>query len=134
MMRNVLVLEDDEDLLYIIRTALQDAGDMVQTAPNVAMALHIVQHGTKGRIILFDYHFPEGTAKDLMQALAADTNLRARFALILMTGSDLSQDDEIQALIRRLEVRQLPKPFLIEDLFTAIAAAEIELSERTRQS
>ncbi len=129
-MRNILVLEDDEDLLYIIRSALQDAGDMVQTAPNVAMALHIVQHGQKGRIILFDYHFPEGTAKDLMHALAADPTLRARSALILMTGSDLSQDEEIQALIGQLAVRQLPKPFLIEDLFAVISAADAELSER----
>jgi CheY-like chemotaxis protein len=132
MMRNVLVLEDDEDLLYTVRSALQDAGDMVQTSPNVEMALHIIGHGQKGRIILFDYHFPAGTAKELMQALAANSSLRARFALILMTGSDLSHDDETQALIRLLEVRQLPKPFLIEDLFAAIDAAEAELEARTK--
>ena len=129
-MRNILVLEDDEDLLYLVSTALIDNGDKVQTAPNVQMALHVIQHGHNQRIILFDYHFPQGTAKELMQALAANAALRARYALILMTGSDLSQDEETQALIRQLEVRQLPKPFTIEDLFVVMSQAEQELRDR----
>jgi DNA-binding response OmpR family regulator len=111
-MARVLVAEDEEDILILLETVLDEAGFAVATASTVAAALRIFEAGDID-CVLTDLGLPGQSGMALAEAAAA-----AGVPVVVATGS-LPESEELEAAGWRL----LRKPFRLQDLVTTVQAA-----------
>jgi CheY-like chemotaxis protein len=90
-MASIVIAEDDRDIAELLKTVLTNAGHAVQTAPNGAAALEMIER-TVPDLVILDHHMPgmsglevagrlraeEGTATIPMIMLSAATPAAAR--------------------------------------------------------
>ncbi len=79
----VLVVDDDQDILELMKIILEDWGLTVLTAGSVPDAMRQVKAASP-QVVISDYHLPQGTAGDLLRELDAG-NLD--IPVILVSGS-----------------------------------------------
>jgi len=111
-MARVLVAEDDEDILLLLETVLEDAGFAVAATSNVAAAMRVLEAGDVD-CVLTDLGLPGQSGMVLAEAAAA-----AGIPVIVATGG-LPESEALAAAGWQL----LQKPFRLEDLITMIATA-----------
>jgi DNA-binding response OmpR family regulator len=111
-MARVLVAEDDGDILFLLETALDEAGFAVAAATSVAAALRILAAGDVDCVIT-DLGLPGQSGMVLAEAAAA-----AGIPVVVATGS-LPQSEALEAAGWQL----LRKPFRLQDLVTTVRAA-----------
>jgi cobalt-zinc-cadmium efflux system membrane fusion protein len=112
----ILVVDDDEVLLGVLKRVLAHAGYDVLTAGTVEEALH--QPTEKPQLALLDLSLPDGDAVDLARALHAR---RPGLPLILMTAYPNRVHDQPAAAGEF--VRMLTKPMNLEELRQILSAA-----------
>jgi DNA-binding response OmpR family regulator len=111
-MARVLVAEDDEDILVLLETVLDDAGFAVVVATDVAAALRILRAGGID-CVLTDLGLPGQSGIVLAEAASA-----VGLPVVVATGS-MAQEGRIETAGWRL----LRKPFRLEDLVATLQAA-----------
>lgn len=111
-MARVLVAEDEEEILVLLETVLDDAGFAVAAAGSVAAALRILDEGGID-CVLTDLGLPGQSGMVLAQAASA-----AGIPVVVATGS-MPESEAFEAAGWQL----LRKPFRMHDLVTAIEAA-----------
>jgi CheY-like chemotaxis protein len=113
----IVVAEDHEDILFVLRRALERAGHQVVAATDGAAALEAVRRH-RPDVVVTDVDMPRMTGLDLCRAIRADEHLR-HIPVVLASGSLLPGD------ARAAEVgatATLLKPFLPAQLLACVAA------------
>jgi CheY-like chemotaxis protein len=119
----VLCVDDDEDMLRVLRLRLRACGLEVLTATSAMQALWIAMKAMPD-VVITDHLMPEGSGEYLMARLRAVPALRAMPVIVLTAASAGVKRDF--ALERRFlgEYRVgafLPKPLVFGDLLDALS-------------
>lgn len=123
----ILVVDDDKDLVYLIRRVLENEGFETEVVPNGAEAVTRAVHDPPC-LMLLDYRLPDMTGRQVIEALA-ERNVSTPF--IIMTG----QGDEKTAVeMMKLGARDyLTKDIAFLDFLPSVvdqATARIEVETK----
>lgn len=128
----VLILDDDPWVRESIRFLMHDEGYAVLEAEGATQALALMRAQPR-LIVVLDLLLREGSGFQVLAALAADNALAARHAAIVCTAHKSNAEDigpHFAALLERLEIPFIAKPFDIDVLSAAVDAAARRLSAR----
>lgn len=115
MERNILIIDDDEDLSFIISEMLQSYGYSVTCAENSETAFQLLSENTY-HLILLDINLPDTTGFELCKELRHASTVPVIFASARtsetdrITGFDIGGDD------------YLPKPYSMKELLSRVNA------------
>ncbi|MDB5077198.1 MAG: two component transcriptional regulator, winged helix family [Chloroflexi bacterium] len=110
----VLVVDDDPDIIEVVRVALEDEGYQVLAAVNGA-ALPIARE-RHPNVILLDIMMPGMDGIEVSRMLRADPRT-ADIPIIAM-----SAHDRLRSIGAKMAVNDgLPKPFMLNQLFEKVA-------------
>lgn len=115
MKRNILIIDDDEDLSFIISEMLESYGYTASCAGSGAEAFELLSDHTY-HLILLDINLPETTGFELCRELRKVSNVPVIFASARtsetdrITGFDIGGDD------------YLPKPYSMKELLSRVNA------------
>ncbi|HEV8337060.1 MAG TPA: response regulator [Candidatus Polarisedimenticolia bacterium] len=115
----ILIVDDEPNVQNMLAELLGGRGYKVDTASDVPEALRKIE--TNGHsLIITDMNMPRGTGKDVYQAVLEKSPSLAR-RVIFTTGMGITA--ETQSFVRETGNEMILKPFKIEDIERAIAAA-----------
>jgi CheY-like chemotaxis protein len=124
----VLVVEDDDGIRACLDTLLTDEGYEVAHATGGLRALELLHAWTDPAVVLFDFSMPDGDGLDLLRTVAKDGDIACRYAYICMAARDRHRfPAEFTALMDRHRVAFVSKPFGVEEVLAAVAAARRRL-------
>lgn len=115
MKRKILIVDDDEDLSFIICEMLESYGYSVSSAKDREEAFERLSQDTF-HLILLDINLPEGTGFELCKELRKISDIPVIFASARtsetdrITGFDIGGDD------------YLPKPYSMKELLSRVNA------------
>jgi two-component system, sensor histidine kinase and response regulator len=115
-MKNILVIDDDEDVRSLVAAVLENFGFTVRQAASGEQAVQLIS-SQKPDLIISDVRMP---GMDGHQVLSAIRNLQttAPIPFILMTGSG-SRDDFRRSMVCGAD-DYIEKPFTAEELIEAV--------------
>jgi two-component system phosphate regulon response regulator PhoB len=117
-MTTILIVEDEADIVELIRINLEFAGYSVQTAANVAAAEgHLVK--LLPDLILLDWMLPKTTGADYLKRLRQDS--RTADVPIIMLTARADEQDKLLGLERGAD-DYITKPFSPKELLARIKA------------
>ncbi|TFG68832.1 MAG: response regulator transcription factor [Anaerolineales bacterium] len=138
---NILIVDDDQAIIRILRTYLEQAGYHVLTANDGAQAIHMLRN-QKPDLLLLDLMLPDKDGWDITRLIRGDKQLSATPIIMLtarvedtdkIVGLELGADDyitkpfnarevvaRIKALLRRVQLGQ-------SELSPILRAHDIEL-------
>lgn len=114
-MKEILIVDDDKDLSFIISEMLESYGYRVTTAENGEEAFGLLSNGTY-HLILLDINLPDTTGLELCKELRRVSQVPVIFASARtsendrITGFDIGGDD------------YLPKPYSMKELLSRVNA------------
>ncbi len=132
--QRILVVDDDKDILRLVRGYLKKSGYEVFTAPNGEIALHTLRR-EKPDLLILDLMLPDRDGWDITRIVRNDPGLRA-LPIIMLTarvedadkiiGLELGADDyitkpfnprevvaRVRALLRRSQLESPPPPAVL---------------------
>lgn len=116
--RDILVIDDEQAVLDVIRRFLEIAGHHVTAATNAAEALELVRTGYKPDMAILDLMIPrEDGAANVRRLRDAWPDIR----ILLCTG--LVQEDQAGPLLQGETAQLLRKPFRMNELWHAVETA-----------
>jgi two-component system cell cycle sensor histidine kinase/response regulator CckA len=116
--RDILVIDDEQSVLDVIRRFLEIAGHRVTAATNAAEAMELVRTGYKPDIAILDLMIPrEDGAANVRRLRDAWPEIR----ILLCTG--LVQEDQAAPLLQGETAQLLRKPFRMNELWHAVESA-----------
>jgi DNA-binding response OmpR family regulator len=118
-MTKILAVDDELDIVLIVKTALQSAGYEVETANNGADALALAK-SSQPDLILLDVMMPGMTGFEVLRKLK-ECDDTARIPVIMLTG--VSERSKIVEAIGAGTSYYLIKPFDFDDLIDKVAKA-----------
>lgn len=116
MSKRILAVDDETDVVLIVKTALQAEGFQVDTAHNGRDALAAVRE-QKPDVILLDVMMPGMSGFDVMRELKADDST-ATIPIIMLTG--LSERKKIQEALVGGTNYYIVKPFEMTELISKV--------------
>jgi CheY-like chemotaxis protein len=108
--QTILIVEDDEDLRRLFRTALALAGYVVIEAGDGLEALQRIEEAPP-RLVVLDLMLPGFNGVMVRQELAAHT-LTRHIPIVVITGTHVPDDLDVDCVLR--------KPISVEELLTAV--------------
>ena len=115
-MAKILAVDDELDVLLIVKTTLQSDGYEVETASNGTDALALAREISPD-LILLDMMMPGMSGLDVLGELKADDST-CTIPVIMLTG--LSEKDKIQKALVSGTDYYIVKPFDFQDLLSKI--------------
>lgn len=115
MRKHILIIDDDEDLSFIISDMLESYGYKVSHAKNAAVAFDMLSEN-KYHLVLLDINLPETTGFEICKELRKVSSVPVIFASARtsetdrITGFDIGGDD------------YLPKPYSMKELLSRVNA------------
>lgn len=115
MQKQILIIDDDEDLSFIISDMLESYGYQVTCAKNCEQAFELLTENTY-HLILLDINLPDSTGFELCKELRRVSTVPVIFASARtsetdrITGFDIGGDD------------YLPKPYSMKELLSRVNA------------
>ena len=119
-MATVLAVDDEQDILTIIRHNLEREGHRVLTAPNGDEALAIVRE-EKPDVVVLDVMMPGTDGWGVLNMIKAEREELATIPVLMLTAR-AADEDRIRGGIEGA-IRYLTKPFSPRDLCSEVAAA-----------
>ena len=119
-MATVLAVDDEEDILTIIRHNLEREGYRVLTAPNGDRALEIVRE-EQPDVVVLDVMMPGTDGWGVLNRIKAEREELATIPVLMLTAR-AADEDRIRGGIEGA-IRYLTKPFSPRDLCSEVAAA-----------
>lgn len=118
---SVLVVDDNEQNLRILKTILQNQGMEVTTARSAGEALQLLNHSIPG-FLLVDYHMPRINGIEFIEELRSHSSEAIReLPLILLHSS--AEDLTINNACKRLRIpAQLVKPVTADELLQTMSS------------
>jgi CheY-like chemotaxis protein len=74
-------------------------------------------------VVLLDMEMPRMDGVAVLQEVAADPVLSTKHAFVVVTANASALPPAFSALLRRLQVPVVPKPFDLDELFTVVSQA-----------
>ena len=124
----VLVVDDDDDIRWCVRMALEDAGYEVAEAADGLAALEILRATPRRMVVLLDLMMPRMDGATLLEAVAADSFLLPRHAFVVLTAAYEMFSQRTARLLDLLAAPTLPKPFDLDDMLKLVEDAEQRVS------
>jgi CheY-like chemotaxis protein len=125
---HVLVVDDDEAIREAMRMVLEDAGYLVDEAPNGKQALERLRVRTQPMVVVLDLMMPGMDGRGVLETVAADCTLATRHAYLILTArEDKTLPLAFANLLSKLNVPIVGKPFDIGELVEAVAGAAARL-------
>ncbi len=124
----VLVVDDDEAIRETLRFVLEDAGYSVTEAVDGLDALDTLYASDEPVVVLLDIMMPRLSGAGVLGVVAEDERLAERYAFVLVTANPYPFPKPFAALVDRLNISVVSKPFDIDDLLGAVAQAAYHLS------
>ncbi|NUP90056.1 MAG: response regulator [Candidatus Sumerlaeia bacterium] len=115
----IVVVDDESDILLLVRTALQSAGHDVSTASNGQDGLELIRE-IRPDLIILDIMMPGKTGLDVLKEVKGDETLAA-IPVIMLTG--VSERAKIQAALDGGAEYYMVKPFEYNDLLGKVEMA-----------
>lgn len=115
---DVLLVEDQQDIVRVLRRILRPSAARVTTATTLADAQIALKGGWHWGVILLDQKLPDGDALRLLDDLSAQEHKPA----IVATSGNL-QDSKRSLRLQEHGAVLLPKPFTGGELLSAISKA-----------
>jgi len=119
-MATVLAVDDEQDILTIIRHNLEREGHRVLTAPNGDRALEIVRE-EKPDVVVLDVMMPGTDGWGVLNMIKSEREELATIPVLMLTAR-AADEDRIRGGIEGA-IRYLTKPFSPRDLCSEVAAA-----------
>lgn len=123
--KKILAVDDENDVLLIIKTALISEGFDVQTAGSGQEALNAMPAFVPDLVIL-DMMMPEMTGFDVLKQMRTMPEARAT-PVIMLTG--VADKDKIREAIDHGVTYYMVKPFEFHDLISKIRLAIADAEE-----
>jgi CheY-like chemotaxis protein len=117
-MTRILLVDDENLILYSLSAALRHDGSSVTTATNGKEALSEIRRSSYD-ICFLDIHLPDANGFDLMKIMR---EIAPATRIILMTAVDL--DDVQMNDLRRNDGLYLPKPFDLEEVRSIVKSIQ----------
>ncbi|HEY0873609.1 MAG TPA: response regulator [Vicinamibacterales bacterium] len=108
--QTILIVEDDEDLRRLFRTALSLAGYDVIEAGDGLEALQRIEEAPP-RLVVLDLMLPGFNGVTVRQELAAHAPTR-HIPVVVITGTHVPDDLDVDCVLR--------KPIAVDELLTAV--------------
>lgn len=124
------IVDDDPEIRHTVRIVLEDEGYAVVEAADGVEALHIVRTTTTALVVLLDLRMPRLDGMGVLQAVEADRKLLEQHAYVVMTANAPPLPDDLSAVLARLAVPVLSKPFDIDELVRIVREAAQGLTTR----
>ncbi|MFZ7128630.1 MAG: response regulator [Desulfobacterales bacterium] len=120
---HILVVDDDEDTLFLIRKMLEKIGHRVTATPSAEEALVIFNGATNNfNLVLTDMVMPGIDGCELARRI---NEIDAQIPIVLITGYG---PEDLLPNMQSCEIRKIVyKPFTVEELKTTVAGV-VELS------
>lgn len=115
----ILAVDDENDVLLIIKTALLSEGFEVVTAASGPEALTAMAEKTPDLVIL-DMMMPEMTGFDVLEKMRSDTTTQST-PVIMLTG--INDKEKIRTAIDSGVSYYMVKPFEFHDLISKVKLA-----------
>jgi DNA-binding response OmpR family regulator len=119
-MATVLAVDDEEDILTIIRHNLEREGHRVLTAPNGDRALEIVRED-RPDVVVLDVMMPGTDGWDVLKRIKAESDELSTIPVLMLTARS-ADEDRIRGGIEGA-IRYLTKPFSPRALCEEVAQA-----------
>ncbi len=129
MGQRVLVVDDDKEIVRIIRAYLEKAGYTVLTAYDGETALHVIRSDRPDLVVL-DLMLPDRDGWDITRLVRADEALAA--TPIVMLTARVESDDKIRGLDLGAD-DYVPKPFNPHEVVARVRAVLRRASENPIQ-
>jgi DNA-binding response OmpR family regulator len=113
-MATVLAVDDEDDILEIVRVNLELDGHEVLLARSGAEALELVRRH-RPDVVLLDIMMPGVDGWDVLARLKSDPELQATTVPVLMLTALTAEDDRVRGGIEGA-IRYITKPFLPSEL------------------
>lgn len=117
----ILVVDDENDILLIVRTALKDEYE-IDTATNGPDALEKMEE-TPPDLVILDLMMPEMDGMEVLERIRTDSR-SARIPVIFLTG--VSERSRIREALDKGTQYYIVKPFKHQDLLNKVALALTE--------
>jgi DNA-binding response OmpR family regulator len=118
-MARILLLDDDRDLREAVRTILEEAGHLVNDAPDGKSGIEMYREAPSD-IVITDIRMPEKTGNETI------IELRAEFPevkIIAISGGGTVGTDVYMRVARKLGADEaISKPFAPDELLSAVRA------------
>ena len=119
MGKRILAVDDEIDVLLIVKTALQTEGYEVDTASNGPDALALTKENVPD-LVLLDVMMPGMSGFDVLRALKAEDST-ATIPVIMLTG--VSERGKMQEALASGTEYYIVKPFEFQDLLNKVNQA-----------
>ncbi len=119
--RRVLIADDDRDIRDSLRFLFETEEDCVVTeVADGAEALAVIQNAREPLMAFLDQVMPRLTGIGVLRAIAADPEILARTRFVLFSARHEAFHPDDTALLQRLGVIRIRKPFDIEEVIAAL--------------
>jgi DNA-binding response OmpR family regulator len=127
-MARILLVDDENLILYSLSAALRHDGSQVTTAANGKDALNEIQRSLFD-ICFLDIHLPDANGFDLMKIVR---EISPATRIILMTAIDL--DDAQMNYLHHNDGHFLPKPFDLEEVRSLVKGIQAASAPTARDA
>jgi CheY-like chemotaxis protein len=124
----VLVVDDDTAIREVLRLVLEDEGYSVVEADNGAEALALLRQSAESQVVVADHLMPILDGPGLVNAIAADPEVRDRIALVYITAANRMIPPALAARLNELGAPVIWKPFQLDVFLGAVARAAKRLA------
>jgi CheY-like chemotaxis protein len=123
--RQLLVVDDDEQIRQLVRWTAEDAGFEVIEVRDGQTALDILQASAQPLVVVLDINLPELSGKEVLRAQIEAGSSMLQHHYVLMTGSIELVPALLESLLcesapESLALVPLAKPFGLDELADAI--------------
>ncbi len=125
----VLIIEDDDDIRWTVRFVLESEGYEVFEAPDGVVGRDLLSVSGQLLVVLLDYMMPRLNGIELLREVADDGYTMRRHAYILLTAAHDLLPRDAADLLKSLSVPVVAKPFRLDTLLNAVAAANEKLGK-----
>lgn len=121
--KEVLIIDDDESITWVVKKALDPAGYKVTSRPRLSLGLKAVKGGSQ--LVLLDIILPDGNGLDGLKEIKA----MHEDAMVIMVTANAKMESTIEAM-REGAYDYIEKPFDIEELRIVVEKAFRDMALR----
>ncbi len=119
----VLIVDDDEAIREALHLALEEEGYMVLEAADGLVALDQLRAASQPMVVLTNHNMPRLDGPGLLNFVVDDARLSGRHVFVYMTASNRIIHPTFARQLEQLQAPIVRKPFDLDTLLDAIAAA-----------
>ncbi|MBF6591017.1 MAG: response regulator [Ktedonobacterales bacterium] len=129
LLAHTLIVDDDREIRATLTALLKEEGYPVAVAGDGAQALPILRDDPHPLVVLLDVMMPHMSGIEVLRAAEADPRLLRKRAYLLTTANAHILTPDFRALLARLAIPIVPKPFDADHLLELVERAAERLRD-----